>query len=133
MSTGPVTPGSAGALADDRPIGDRVDLTAQSRRTGEQVIKGLLAASALLSIAITAGIVVSLLAPLVTFFQNVSIIEFLTGTTWTAGFGSKTSWTDKEWGVLPLVMGTLSTTVIALLVAVPLGLGTAMYLSEYAN
>ncbi|MGZ5392914.1 MAG: phosphate ABC transporter permease subunit PstC, partial [Mycobacterium sp.] len=71
MSTGPVTPGSAGALADDRPIGDRVDLTAQSRRTGEQVITGLLAASALLSIAITAGIVVSLLAPLVTFFQNV--------------------------------------------------------------
>ena len=76
---------------------------------------------------------VSLLAPLLTFFQHVSIVEFLTGTTWTAGFGSKTSWTDKEWGVLPLVMGTLSTTVIALLVAVPLGLGTAMYLSEYAN
>ena len=76
---------------------------------------------------------VALLAPLFTFFSHVSIVEFLTGTTWTAGFGAKSSWTDKEWGVLPLVMGTLSTTVIALLVAVPLGLGAAMYLSEYAN
>ena len=73
------------------------------------------------------------MAPLFTFFSHVSIVEFLTGTTWTAGFGAKSSWTDKEWGVLPLVMGTLSTTVIALLVAVPLGLGAAMYLSEYAN
>ncbi len=47
---------------------------------------------------ITAAIVVALIAPLFTFFQNVTIWEFLTGTTWTAGFGSKTSWTDKEWG-----------------------------------
>jgi phosphate transport system permease protein len=132
MTVGPVTPGSAGAVAD-REIGDKIDLTAQSRRPGEQVIKVLLAGSAFLSIAITAGIVFSLLAPLFTFFSHVSIWEFLTGTTWTAGFGAKTSWTDKEWGVLPLVMGTLSTTVIALLVAVPLGLGAAMYLSEYAN
>jgi phosphate transport system permease protein len=133
MTVGPVTPGSAGAVTQDRGINDKVDLTAQGGRPGEQVIKILLAGSALLSIAITAGIVVSLLAPLVTFFQHVSIVEFLTGTTWTAGFGSKTSWTDKEWGVLPLVMGTLSTTVIALFVAVPLGLGAAMYLSEYAS
>ncbi len=110
-----------------------IDLTGRSRRPHEQVIKVLLAGSAFLSIAITVGIVVALFAPLVIFFRNVSIVEFLTGTTWTAGFGAKSSWTDKEWGVLPLVMGTLSTTVIALLVAVPLGLGAAMYLSEYAN
>ena len=133
MTFGPVTPGSAGAVAEAREVGDKLDLTARTRRPGEQVIKILLAGSAFLSIAITAGIVVALFAPLVTFFQNVSIVEFLTGTTWTAGFGAKGSWTDKEWGVLPLVVGTLSTTVIALLVAVPLGLGAAMYLSEYAN
>jgi phosphate transport system permease protein len=133
MTFGPVTPGSAGAVSEDHEVGDKVDLTTQTRRPGEQVIKILLAGSALLSIAITAGIVVSLLAPLFTFFSHVSIIEFLTGTNWTAGFGAKDSWTDKDWGVLPLVMGTLSTTVIALLVAVPLGLGAAMYLSEYAN
>ena len=132
MTFGPVTPGSAGAVTERREVGE-IDLTARTRRPGEQIIKILLASSAFLSIAITAGIVVALFAPLVTFFQNVGIVEFLTGTTWTAGFGAKSSWTDKEWGVLPLVMGTLSTTLIALLVAVPLGLGAAMYLSEYAT
>lgn len=133
MSLGPVTPGSPGAIAESREVGDTIDLTARTRRPGEQVIKVLLAGSAFLSIAITLGIVVSLFAPLATFFQHVNIVEFLTGTTWTAGFGSKTSWTDKEWGVLPLVVGTFTTTAIALLVAVPLGLGAAMFLSEYAN
>jgi phosphate transport system permease protein len=133
MTFGPVTPGSPGAIAEGREAGDTIDLTARSRRPGEQVIKVLLAGSAWLSIAITLGIVVALFAPLATFFQHVGLVEFLTGTSWTAGFGSKTSWTDKQWGVLPLVVGTLMTMVIALLVAVPLGLGAAMYLSEYAN
>lgn len=110
-----------------------VDLSAQRSRVGERIIRFLLAASALLSVAITAGIVVALLAPLGSFFSNVGLGEFLTGTRWTAGFGDKASWTDKDWGVLPLVLGTLSTTMIALLVAVPLGLGAAIYLSEYAN
>ncbi|WP_410582655.1 phosphate ABC transporter permease subunit PstC [Amycolatopsis sp. lyj-108] len=132
MTTGPVTAGSPGTGSPppaDRPI----DLRAQRSRVGERIIKGFLAGSALLSIVITIGIAVALFAPLVEFFGNVSLGEFLTGTTWTAGFGAKDSWTDKEWGVLPLVLGTLSTTVIALLVAVPLGLGAAIYLSEYAN
>lgn len=133
MSFGPVTAGSPGTVPGNRPAEESVDLRPQSRRLGEKAILAVLAASALLSVAVTAAIVAALLLPLITFFQNVSIVEFLTGTEWTAGFGSKFSWTDKNWGVLPLVAGTLSTTMIALLVAVPLGLGTAAYLSEYAG
>lgn len=134
MSAGPITAGSPGASSGGRGPGDRpVDLSPQSRRIGEKFILTFLASSALLSVAITAAIVVALITPLFEFFQNVSIWEFLTGTSWTAGFGAKTSWTDKDWGVLPLVAGTFSTTIIALLVAVPLGLGAATYLSEYAD
>lgn len=132
MTTGPVTAGSPGT-GSPPPAMPTVDLSARRSRVGERIIKFLLASSALLSVAITAGIAVALLAPLGTFFSNVGFGEFLTGTEWTAGFGQKSSWTDKEWGVLPLVLGTLSTTVIALLVAVPLGLGAAIYLSEYAS
>ncbi|GAB3500387.1 phosphate ABC transporter permease subunit PstC [Amycolatopsis cihanbeyliensis] len=132
MTYSPITAGSPGAGSP--PSADEpMDLRARHRRVGERLIKVLLAGSALLSVAVTAGIAVSLIAPMWTFFGNVDIGEFLTGTSWTAGFGDKSSWTDKDWGVLPLVVGTLSTTLIALLVAVPLGLGAAIYLSEYAN
>jgi len=86
----------------------------------------MLFAAALLSVATTAGIVLALIPPTVRFFQQVSIVEFLTGTEWSPLFA------DAKFGVLPLVTGTLLVTVIALAVAVPFGLGTAVYLSEYA-
>ena len=133
MTTGPVTAGSPGTGSPPPGAEQPVDLRARRSRIGERVIKVVLAGSALLSVVITAGIVVALLTPMGTFFTHVNVWEFLTGTSWTAGFGNKSSWTDKDWGVLPLVLGTLSTTVIALLVAVPLGLGAAIYLSEYAR
>jgi phosphate transport system permease protein len=103
-----------------------------SSRVGERIIEALLAAAAGLSVVVTIGIVLALIVPLFIFFAHVSPIEFLTGTTWTASFGDKFSW-DKDWGVLPLVSATFTATAIALLVAVPLGLGIAMFLSEYAN
>jgi phosphate transport system permease protein len=112
--------------------GGPVRLTRSSPRRGERVIEGLLAAAAGLSVLVTVGIVVALVVPLLTFFAHVNPIEFLTGTTWTASFGDKYSW-DKDWGVLPLVSATFMATGIALLVAVPLGLGIAMLLSEFAN
>lgn len=112
--------------------GPGIDLRPKRRRTGEHVIKGLLVGAAFTSIAVTIGIVVSLAAPTVAFFSNVGITDFLFGTTWTGAFGGKFDW-NKDWGVLPLVTATLMTTVIALCVAVPLGLGAAMYLSEYAS
>lgn len=107
-------------------------LTRTSARTGERIIEGFLTVAAGLSVVVTIGIVLALVIPLFTFFANVNPIEFLTGTTWTASFGDKFSW-DKDWGVLPLVNATFTATGIALLVAVPLGLGIAMFLSEYAS
>jgi phosphate transport system permease protein len=77
-------------------------------------------------VATTVGIVVALVVPTVEFFTNVSIVEFLTGTVWSPLFA------NARFGVLPLVTGTLVTTFWALVVAIPLGLGCAVYLSEYA-
>jgi len=108
-------------------------LTAGRRRIGEKVVEVVLFSAAALSVLVTLGIVVSLFAPLGTFFSHVNPVEFLTGTEWTASFGNKSTWDDKAWGVTPLVAATMITTLIALLVAVPLGLGSAMFLSEYAS
>jgi phosphate transport system permease protein len=88
-------------------------------RPGETVIRAVLMASAFLSVAITVGIFVALVRPVIGFFQEVPFGTFFSA--------------DSQYGVLPLIGGTLMTTGIALLVAVPLGLGAAMYLSEYAS
>ncbi len=113
--------------------GETADLSARSARIGERVIRALLMSSAMFSVVVTVGIVLSLMVPLTTFFQHVGLGEFLFGTEWTAAFGDKFTWDDKSWGVLPLVVSTLMITLIALAVAVPLGLGVAIYLSEYAS
>ncbi|WAZ21355.1 phosphate ABC transporter permease subunit PstC [Streptomyces cinnabarinus] len=96
-------------------------------RYGERVIQGLLLVAALVSVATTVGIVVSLIPPTVDFFERVSFADFLGGTEWTALFST------PEYGVLPLLGATMLITVIALAVAVPVGLGAAIYLSEYAD
>ncbi len=80
-----------------------------------------------LSVAITVGIVFALLLPALDFFREVSVWDFLTGTRWAPTFS------NADFGVLPLITGTLWTTVLALLLAVPVGLGVAIYLSEYAT
>jgi phosphate transport system permease protein len=97
------------------------------KRRGEQVIKGLLFLAALLSVLTTTGIVVSLLEETISFFGDVGLGEFLTGTDWSPLFA------DPSFGVLPLVTGTLLVSAIALLVAIPVGLGAAVYLAEYAS
>ena len=102
-------------------------LGAPRRRTGEAIIRALLFGAALVSILTTIGIVLSLLTETIAFFGDVGIGEFLTGTEWSPLFA------DPKFGVLPLVTGTVLVTGIALLVAIPLGLGTAIYLAEYAR
>lgn len=97
------------------------------RRFRERAIEKTLLIAALASVAITTGIVVLLVYESFVFFQSVSIIEFFTDTQWTPLFA------DAHYGILPLVAGTLVTTAIALLVALPLGTITAIYLSEYAS
>jgi phosphate transport system permease protein len=96
-------------------------------RWGEKLIQAILFGAAAISVLTTFGIVLSLLQPAIDFFREISIVDFLTGTTWTPLF------LDGEFGVLPLVAGTIMTSLLAALVAFPLGLGVAIYLSEYAN
>lgn len=96
-------------------------------RNGEKAIKAVLALAAGISILTTFGIVISVLVPSIEFFAEVSVVEFLTGTVWTPLFA------DGQFGVLPLVTGTLVITGIAVAIAIPFGLGAAVYLSEYAS
>lgn len=104
-------------------------LTTRSRRRGERVVLRLLWACGALSIVTTVALVVVLLYEGSTFFGSVGLVRFLTGTEWYPYGGLD----DGTFGILPLVNGTLLITGIALVVAVPLGLGAAVYLSEYAR
>ncbi|WP_370329301.1 phosphate ABC transporter permease subunit PstC [Mycolicibacterium hippocampi] len=101
-------------------------LQASSPRYGEKIIKAVLAICAALSVATTAAIVVSLVGPALQFFETVAPFDFLFGTQWSPSF------TPQSFGVLPLVAGTVSVVLWGLLAAIPLGLGAAIYLSEYA-
>lgn len=91
------------------------------------LIEGVLKWSASLTIVTTLAILWVLVSESVSFFSEVSVWEFITGTKWTPLFES------KHFGILPLLTGTLLTTVIAIGVALPIGLTIAIYLSEYAN
>ncbi|MEC9290763.1 MAG: phosphate ABC transporter permease subunit PstC [Chloroflexota bacterium] len=99
---------------------------AWKRTFSERAIAVALFLSAFLSILITVGIVAVLLFEALAFFGDVTFWEFITGTRWTPLFSS------KQFGVLALVAGTTLTAVLAMLVALPLGLLSAIYLSEYA-
>jgi phosphate transport system permease protein len=96
----------------------------RAREARERAIKFLLTACAYLSVFTTLGIVVVLFEETARFFLDVSALEFLTSTRWAPQQG--------DFGVLPLVYGTLMATLIAIAVALPVGLLTAIYLSEYA-
>jgi len=98
----------------------------QAQRRQEWIIEKLLFSAAVVSVFTTLAILGVLLFEAVGFFGEVSILDFFTGTQWTPLFR------DQQFGVLPLVWGTLMVTAIALSVAVPVGLGSAIFLSEYA-
>jgi phosphate transport system permease protein len=114
------------ATQDVTAAPEPIRLRAARRRWGEDVIKGILALCALISVATTLGIVVALFEPAIEFFREVSIVDFLTGTDWAPLFE------PASFGVLPLVTGTLLVTFVAVLVCAPFGLGAAIYMSEYA-
>ncbi len=96
------------------------------RKLQERSIESVLFLCAISSVFITLSIVMILSYESFGFFQEVSIIEFFTGREWTPLFA------DPKFGIMPLVMGTLLTTFVALIVSLPLGLLAAVYLSEYA-
>jgi phosphate transport system permease protein len=97
------------------------------KRLRERTIEFFLFLAAMSSVVITLGIVGILLYESAHFFEHVSIIEFLTDTEWTVLFA------NPRYGIMPLVTGTLVTSMTALFVALPLGTIIAIYLSEYAN
>jgi phosphate transport system permease protein len=96
------------------------------RRYGEMLVKAALLACAALSIAVTTAILVSLVVPTIGFFREIPLGEFLTGTVWAPAYA------NPSFGVLPIVVGTLMVVVFSMAVAVPIGLASAVFLSEYA-
>ena len=102
-------------------------LQAPGKRYGEKAIQGVLACCGILSVLTTTAIVVSLIGPTIGFFEIVPVDQFLFGTDWTPQFE------PPSFGVLAIVVGTLSVTLWAVLFAIPIGLGAAIYLSEYAS
>ena len=101
---------------------------AGGRRTWESAIRGALFVAAAVSVITTVLIVFSLIRETVSFFGDVGVGEFLFGTKWTPQLAGE----QQSFGIVPLLVGTLYLTGIGLLVAVPLGLLSAIYLSEYA-
>jgi phosphate transport system permease protein len=104
----------------------RRSLAVSRPRYGEKLIEGGLFLTAALSVLVTGAIVFSLVPPTFNFFREVSIVEFLTGTQWAPTFAT------PSFGVLPIVVGSTMVVVISLAVSVPVGLASAIYLSEYA-
>ena len=97
-----------------------------SRHIRERAIEFVLFLAALSSVAVTLGIVGVLFYESLGLFKHVSLWDFLTDTQWTPLFD------DAHYGILPLLAGTLVTTLVAVIVAIPLGTVIAIYLSEYA-
>lgn len=115
------------AIAPDRPTPPATPQFVGKPRYGEFAIRLFLRIAAGVTVVTTIGILIALLVPSIGFFAEVPVFEFLFGTRWAPRFA------DASFGVLPLVTATAWTTAIALLVAVPLGLGAAIFLAEYAR
>jgi phosphate transport system permease protein len=106
-----------------------LDLTGSSRNhLSERIIAGVLFACGALSVLTTVGIVFILIEEAVKFFREVPVTDFLFGTEWLPLFKNQ-----ESYGVLPLVSATLAISAVAMLIAIPLGLMSAIYLSEYAR
>lgn len=99
----------------------------RTRSVREKIYKAVFFFCAAATVLITVGIIFTLLFEAMEFFREVSPAEFFLGTNWAPTFG------DREFGVLPLVSGTLIVTINSALIALPIGLATAIYLSEYAS
>jgi phosphate transport system permease protein len=114
-----------GGMFDAPPTGTFI-ARGRARRIKERLIELILLLAALSSVLITLGIVAVLIYESVEFFRHVGLLNFLTDRQWTPLFA------DAHYGILPLLSGTLTVTLIALVVAMPLGTISAIWLSEYA-
>ena len=116
-------------MAISLPAPDR-NITRHRSRPGERAVVGLLALCAVVSVLVTVGIVAVLAGETLSFFSKIPVLDFLTGTRW-APVGGRVE--AGDFGVLPLINGSLMIAVGSLFVGLPLGLATAVYLSEYAR
>ena len=114
-------------VSASRNDSDRWRRNRLSHKAREAVILAFLFLCAVLSVITTVGIVVTLLTEAIPFFGEVSLVSFLTGTVWAPLFA------EKHFGALPLLSATALIAALALSVAFPVGLLTALYLSEYAH
>ncbi|HEX5802423.1 MAG TPA: phosphate ABC transporter permease subunit PstC [Azospira sp.] len=117
---------SAKPLPAPPAVSDRLARNAM-RHASERVIEALLFAAAAVSVLTTVGIVYVLVSESIQFFQNVSLVDFLTDTQWTPLFD------DAHFGIMVLISGTLVSSAVALAVAIPMGTIIAIYLSEFSN
>ncbi len=100
----------------------------RARNAVERAMRGVLISAALVAILSTVGIILALIFNTVEFFRLYPATEFFFGSTWSPSFGG-----GSDLGILPLLWGTLYISLIALVVAVPIGLFAAVYLAEYAH
>lgn len=110
----------------DEPTGAR-DFTVRRLRIFETVMEATLFVAAALAVTVVVGILYVVISEAAQFFAEVPLSEFLTSTRWTPLFD------DAHYGIAPLLTGTFMSTLVALAVAVPLGLIVAIYLSEFAT
>ncbi len=118
------------AIAESDSIETTTDIERSLKkkpRIGETLIEAVLLFAGIISVAVTVGIVLILVRDAIAFFQlpEVTVVDFFTDTIWQPQIG--------RFGILPLITATLMISFIAMLVALPLGLLTAIYLSEYAR
>jgi phosphate transport system permease protein len=113
----------------------RIQPDLRARGEVERIVRIMLFASSAIAVLTTLGILVSVLFEAVLFFQKVSPIEFLFGTTWSpqVALRADQSGSSGSFGAVPLFAGTLLISAIAMFIAVPVGLMAAIYLSEYAT
>jgi phosphate transport system permease protein len=104
----------------------------RARNEFEGFVRILLIACSAVAILTTVGIVVSLAAEAIRFFSFINPIDFFFGTVWNPGFGT-VGVSQGDYGLLPLLWGTIMIAIIAMLVSLPIGLMTAIYLTQYAS
>ncbi|WMS44206.1 phosphate ABC transporter permease subunit PstC [Acuticoccus sp. MNP-M23] len=121
--------GAAGAAVARKKISPGL----RARNRVELAIRVVLITCSAIAVLTTVGIVLSVLSEALRFFSYVNPMDFLFGTTWNPRFSSTGTGGQGDFGLLPLLWGTIMITIIAMMVAVPVGLMSAIYLSEYAG
>ena len=113
----------------------KVEPTLRARNAIEKFVYWTLFSASLVSILTTFGIIISILFEALKFFSQVSVWDFVTGTNWSpvATFRPGQEAADSQFGSVPLFAGTFMITLVAMLVAIPVGLLSAIYMSEYAS